>query len=585
MRPSTRHEAFSTSAWFISAWLVLVLLIGSSALAQVNESFAILDLKGRGISALEAASLTDRLRSELVNTGKVNIVERGQMEAILAEQNFQLLGCTSDECAVEVGQLLGVNKMVAGSVGKVGSTYSIDIRIINVETGKIIRSVTRDYTGKIDNLLAEMKAIAQDIVSPGAPKHIAPQEAQPDAQQRLPLVDQRRQTPRIKPIRKLPVTRPEVALRGVLVYPRSDLTAAEALVWRGQLTVRHNIGERLSWYLLGDVMPATLTRPAGLHLYSGYVQVRLNPAWKTTVGRQVQWDALHTTRFDGLTLDRRSGSFGNQRQITLYAGVTPRNMLGTGYGDAGTVVAGGLYRRTTGPSHATLQLWTNEMGGERRLYAGSTLRRRFGRRITQVADLALDLMHPSIDKIRLRTQVSLTPKIGTYAQYRYARHLTMTAYPMADEPPAPRQAFAAGLNVRVIRNMQFRLGLVQRLGESSGRYLSTRLTWGGLALAWQSRAQTIYGGQYLLLSGQHTLFRKTRVGLSFGTNTYTLYDNQSPAVADLGIAKEYLSALMGAFWIRGTMGRHWSYRLFGQYTQNRYFKQDGRIGLQVSYAL
>ena len=379
-------------------------------------------------------------------------------------------------------------------------------------------------------------------------------------------------------------TRPDVVFRSTFVYPRSDLDTSEALVWRGQLTVRHNIGERLSWYLLGDVMPTTLTRPAGLRLYSGHLQVRLNPAWKTIIGRQVRWDALHTTRFDGFTLDRQKGSFGDQRQLTLYAGVTPRNELGTDYGDAGTAVAGGLYRRTTGPSQATLQFWTNEMGGERRLYAGSTLRRRFGRRITQVADLALDLMHLSIDKIRLRTQVSLTPKIGTYAQYRYARHLTMTAYPMADEP-APRHALAAGLNIRVIRNMQLRLGLVQRLGKSSGRYLSARLTWGGLAFAWQSRAQTIYGSRYLLLSGQHTLFKKTRVGLSLGTNAYTLYDDQSQAVKGLGIDKESLSALMAAFWIQGTMGRHWSYRLFGQYTQNRYFKQDGRIGLQVSYAL
>ncbi|MBA7631541.1 hypothetical protein ES703_39073 [subsurface metagenome] len=194
-------------------------------------------------------------------------------------------------------------------------------------------------------------------------------------------------------------------------------------------------------------------------------------------------------------------------------------------------------------------------------------------------------MHPSIDKIRLRTQVSLTPKVGTYAQYRYARHLTMTAYPMADEPPAPRHAFAAGLNVRVIRNIQLRLSLVQRLGKSSGRYISARLAWGGLAIAWQSRAQSLYGSQYLSLSGQHTLFRKTRVGLSLGTNTYALYDEQSPAVSDLGIDKEDLSALMASFWVQGTMGRHLGYRLFGQYAQNRYFKQDGRIGLQVSYAL
>ena len=50
---------------------------------------AVLDLEGRGISALEAATLTDRMRSELVATGAVTIVERGQMQEILSEQGFQ----------------------------------------------------------------------------------------------------------------------------------------------------------------------------------------------------------------------------------------------------------------------------------------------------------------------------------------------------------------------------------------------------------------------------------------------------------------------------------------------------------------
>ena len=36
---------------------------------------AIIDLEGRGISSLEAATLTDRMRSELVGTGAVTVVE------------------------------------------------------------------------------------------------------------------------------------------------------------------------------------------------------------------------------------------------------------------------------------------------------------------------------------------------------------------------------------------------------------------------------------------------------------------------------------------------------------------------------
>lgn len=151
--------------------VVLWLIFSLQALpAQQIESVAILDLEGRGISMMEAASLTDRLRSELVRTGKVTVVERGQMEQILREQDFQLIGCTTEECAVEVGQLLGVTKMLAGSVGKVGSTFSIDLRTIDVQTGRIASSLIRNYRGEIDGLLDEMGFVAGELVKMLAPE-------------------------------------------------------------------------------------------------------------------------------------------------------------------------------------------------------------------------------------------------------------------------------------------------------------------------------------------------------------------------------------------------------------------------------
>ncbi len=153
----------------VNVRFVLYLLCLSTILsAQRSESLAVLDLEGRGISALEAASLTDRLRSELVKTGAVTVVERGQMNQVLEEQDFQMTGCTSDECAVEVGQLLGVSQMVAGSIGKLGNTFLLDVRIINVQTGAIIETMTRDYRGEIDGLIREIESLARDIV--GKPK-------------------------------------------------------------------------------------------------------------------------------------------------------------------------------------------------------------------------------------------------------------------------------------------------------------------------------------------------------------------------------------------------------------------------------
>ncbi|MFC1543583.1 CsgG/HfaB family protein [Candidatus Neomarinimicrobiota bacterium] len=131
-----------------------------------------MDLEGRGISALEAATLTDRMRSELVKTAAVTVVERGQMQQILSEQDFQMTGCTSDECAVEIGQILGVTKMIAGSIGKIGSTFTVDLRTINIGTGAIENTMTRDYRGEIDGLITQIEYLSWELVGAVHPDEI-----------------------------------------------------------------------------------------------------------------------------------------------------------------------------------------------------------------------------------------------------------------------------------------------------------------------------------------------------------------------------------------------------------------------------
>ena len=103
--------------------LIILTIISSFIFAQTKPTAAVLDFEGSGITTQEAQVLTQRLGSELVNTGALIMVERNQMSEIMEEQGFQQSGCTSAECAAEIGALLGVQKMITGSFGKIGNTY------------------------------------------------------------------------------------------------------------------------------------------------------------------------------------------------------------------------------------------------------------------------------------------------------------------------------------------------------------------------------------------------------------------------------------------------------------------------------
>lgn len=114
---------------------------------------AVLDFDDFGISQTEAIALSNRLRNELFRLGKFDVVDRGMMENILSEQDFQQTGCTSNECLVEVGRLLGAQQMVGGSVSKVGGTFTVSARLVDVETGKVLSVSDLDLQGEIDDML------------------------------------------------------------------------------------------------------------------------------------------------------------------------------------------------------------------------------------------------------------------------------------------------------------------------------------------------------------------------------------------------------------------------------------------------
>jgi TolB-like protein len=78
----------------------------------------------------------------------MRLVKRGMMEEVLQEQGFQQTGCTSEECAVEVGQLLGVQNMIGGSIGRVGDTFTIDARMISVQSGVSLVTKQKTYAWK-----------------------------------------------------------------------------------------------------------------------------------------------------------------------------------------------------------------------------------------------------------------------------------------------------------------------------------------------------------------------------------------------------------------------------------------------------
>jgi len=150
-------------------FFLLLITLSQFIFAQNDKEtnrIAVLDFStSGGLSGMEAVTLTNRLRSMLVKTNAFVVLERGKMDEILTEQGFQQTGCTTTECAVEVGKMLNVQKMVSGTIGKLGSTWTMDIALIDVQTSHIEKSFFQDYKGEIDALLTVMESVATQIAN------------------------------------------------------------------------------------------------------------------------------------------------------------------------------------------------------------------------------------------------------------------------------------------------------------------------------------------------------------------------------------------------------------------------------------
>lgn len=124
------------------------------ALAQARPKLAVLDIDARGeITNDQASVFTDIVRSHLVKSQRFEILERTHIEAVLKEQGFQMTqNCNSADCRIKVGQLLGVNGLVTGSMSRLGSLYTLSLRIVDVENGKVLRDEFQDCRCSLEDL-------------------------------------------------------------------------------------------------------------------------------------------------------------------------------------------------------------------------------------------------------------------------------------------------------------------------------------------------------------------------------------------------------------------------------------------------
>ncbi len=96
---------------------------------QGKEDFEALE---RGIAGM--------MISELAQNPAARVVERQEIQRLLDEQNLSAQNRVDPQTAAKVGKLVGARYVVAGTFIDFYGDFRVDVRLVNVETGEIVKT-------------------------------------------------------------------------------------------------------------------------------------------------------------------------------------------------------------------------------------------------------------------------------------------------------------------------------------------------------------------------------------------------------------------------------------------------------------
>jgi TolB-like protein len=113
------------------------------------------------VAETEVDTLTTLLENAIRRTQRFDVVDRGALEDLMREHQFQMSDWSSDRKSVQMGRVLNANYIVRGMVSKLGSSLFVTGRVLDVNTAKILDDAEMQTTmneayNKMRNFVKEL---------------------------------------------------------------------------------------------------------------------------------------------------------------------------------------------------------------------------------------------------------------------------------------------------------------------------------------------------------------------------------------------------------------------------------------------
>ncbi len=138
----------------------------TAASAAPSGKIAVTEIRNvQGVAPGTATIISDIIVSEVARSGW-DVISQSDINAMIGfEKQKKILGCSEDSsCLAEIGGALGVEFMLAGQVGQIGSRYRISLLLVDAKKAKVTARAAQFCDRNEDALARAAEGTVKEIL-------------------------------------------------------------------------------------------------------------------------------------------------------------------------------------------------------------------------------------------------------------------------------------------------------------------------------------------------------------------------------------------------------------------------------------
>ncbi len=145
--------------------IIFILILFTTSIFTTDKTvIAVAGFKRINVSKRVEKLIRENITTFLIQANKYDVVERNHIDKILKEHKLSDSDLAAKNKAVKIGRLVSARGIVTGSIIKLNNRYIIILRLVDTQSGRIIRTARRE-TKSLQQLTHICRVLAYSIAN------------------------------------------------------------------------------------------------------------------------------------------------------------------------------------------------------------------------------------------------------------------------------------------------------------------------------------------------------------------------------------------------------------------------------------